>query len=121
MTATPGYLTIDSARRPIAGGHTSLAVLKNTGTAAVRIVTADGDTLKSIAPGATAEVEPQGWTVYAVADAPTDVEITRYTVADLRADAAEAFRLPVELIKGRSKAEIGDFVTRYYAHEQAAQ
>ena len=119
MTAT-GTQAVDTFRRPIASAFTALAVIK-AGTTAVRIVTADGDTLTTIAAGATAEVEPQGRTVYAVANSPTEVEISKYTVADLRADAAAEFRVPVELIHGRSKAEIGESAVRFYAHERAAQ
>ena len=124
MTASTGTLTIDSAPRPIAGGHTALAVLKNTGTAAVRIIAEPaGDSLNglSIAPAATVEIEPRGRTIYAVSNSPTDVEITRYSVAALRADAAAEFRIPVELIRGRTKAEIGESAVRFYAHEQAAE
>jgi len=119
MTVTPGHLTISSVRQPVASAFTSLAVITNTGTAAVRVITADGDVLANIAANGTAEIKPQGRTIYAVAEAPTAVEVARYSVADLRADASEEFHIPVELIRGRTKAEIADFVTRYYAHEAA--
>ena len=119
MTST-GTQAVDTFRRPIASAFTALAVVK-AGTTAVRIVTADADTVTTIAAGATAEFEPQGRTVYAVADSPTEVEISKFTVADLRADAAATFRIPVELIHGRSKAEIAKSAVRFYAHERPAQ
>ena len=119
MTST-GIQAVDTFRRPIASAFTAVAVIK-AGTTAVRIATADGDTLTTIAAGATAEVEPQGRTIYAVADSPTEVEISKYTVADLRADAAAALRVPVELIHGRTKAEIGESAALFYAHERPAE
>jgi len=121
MTVTPGTVTLEPAgvRRPIASAYTALAIIENTGTVLARLVTEPGDALDglTIAPGATLEVEPLGRTVYAVADTATTLAVTRYTVEALRADAAAEFRVPVEFIRGRTKAEIGEYIVAFLGHE----
>jgi hypothetical protein len=75
-----------------------------------------------IPAGQSAEVEPRGLTIWVTAAEPTSISVTNYTLDDLRANAADEFNIPVELLAGKhSKAEIADFVVRYYAHEQATQ
>src|SRR3712207_5568590 len=120
MTASTGIVVLaDGVRRPIASAHTAVAVLKNIGSAPARIVTEPfhPDNGRVVAPGATLEVEPRGWTIYAVADSVTTLEVASSTVAALRKDAADEFNVPVELIRGRTKAEIGDSIVRFLGHE----
>jgi hypothetical protein len=122
MTPTPFTLTLRPAARFVAGPSTALAVLRNTGAAPARIVTepADPDHGRTIAPAATIELEPTGRFIWLACDTSTTVEATTYTVDNLRANAAAEFRIPKELIRGKTKAEIADSVAAFYSHELPA-
>ncbi len=65
-----------------------------------RVVAEPGDLIRgqTVAPGAMIELSPQGRTVRLVCDSSTTVEATRHPLADLRAEAADAANLPVELL-----------------------
>jgi hypothetical protein len=121
MTPTPFTATVGAVPKFVAGPGTALAVLRNTGSAPARIVTesADPDHGRTIAPGATIELEPTGRFIWLACDTTTTVEVTCYTLDELRENAAAEFRIPVELLRGKSKAAIADFVVAYYAHEVA--
>ncbi len=121
MTPTPFTLTIGAVPRFVAGPGTALAVLRVTGSAPARVVTEPGDTDhgRTIAPGATIELEPTGRFLRLASDTTTTVEATCFTVEDLRANASTEFRVPVEFIRGRTKAEITDSVVAFYSHEVA--
>jgi hypothetical protein len=105
-------------RRPIASAYTAVVIIENTGSAPTRVVTelSYAGNGRTIAPGETVELETQGFTIYLVADAPTTVAVTKYSVMDLRADAADEFNVPVEPVRGRTKAEIGDAIVRFLSH-----
>ncbi len=122
MTPSPAILTIGSVPRFAAGPSTALAVLQVTGAAPARIVTESGDidNGRTIAPGATIELEPTGRFIRLACDTSTTVEAACYTLDDLRENASEEFRIHFELVSGKSKSAIADFVVRYYALEQAA-
>ena len=119
MTPTPATLTIGAVPRFAAGPSTALAILQNTGAAPARIVTEPGDADhgRTITPGAKIEMEPTGRFLRVASDAPTTVEVTNFTVEDLRENASAEFKVPVQLIRGKTKAAIGEFVLAYYAHE----
>jgi hypothetical protein len=125
MSPTPATVPVGLIRRPVAGPHTAVAIIENTGSVPVRLSTApwtasvDGQVVPA---GQSAEVEPRGLTIWVTAAEPTSVSVTNYSINDLRANAADEFRIPLELLRGKhSKDEIADFVVRYYAHEQADQ
>jgi hypothetical protein len=121
MTPTPFTLTLRSVPRFVAGPSTALAVLRNTGGAPARVVTEPGDADhgRTIAPAATIELEPTGRFIWLACDTTTAAEVTCYTVDDLRENASAEFRVPVEFIRGRTKAEITDSVVAFYSHEVA--
>ena len=121
MTVTPALLTIGAVPRFVAGPFTALAIITNTGSAPARIVTEPGaaDHGRTVAPAATIELEPTGRFIRLACDTATTVEVACYTVADLRADAAAEFRVPVEFIRGRTKAEIGESIVAFLGHEIA--
>ena len=121
MTPTPATLTIGAVPRFAAGPSTALAILQNTGSAPARVVTESGDADhgRTIAPGVTIELEPTGRFIRLACDTTTTIEATCYTVEDLRANASTEFRIPVEMIRGKTKAAIGEVVQAYYAHEVA--
>ena len=125
MNPTPATIGVGPVRRNVAGPHTAVAVIENNGSVPVRLSTApwtdplDGQVIPA---GQSAEIEPRGMTVWVTAAEPTSISVTSYTVNALRAEAADEFRIPLELFRGKnSKAEIADLVARYYAHEQADQ
>jgi hypothetical protein len=99
-----------------AGSYAALAILRTTGSAPARIVTEPGDANhgRTIAPGATLQLEPKGRTVRVVCDTTTTVEVTCFALNDLKADAADRCNLPVELLgDDRSMADIADTVVRF--------
>ncbi len=115
MSVPTGHLTITTARQPVASAFTAYAELKNTGNATARVVTEPGnaDHGRTIAPGATLKIKPQGRTIFLVADAETTVEITKWSTQDLREAAAKDFGVPLELLRGeRTPADILGFIAR---------
>jgi hypothetical protein len=114
MTAI-ATLALTTAPRLIASAFLPLVVVQNTGSIPVRVVTEGADNGRTIAPGATVELESHNRfaNLSLVADAPTSVEAAFYDVASLRADAAAYSGVPVEFITGRSKAEIAQSVVHF--------
>ncbi|MGR7025549.1 hypothetical protein [Geodermatophilus sp. URMC 62] len=102
----------------------ALVIVTNTGANPARVVTTAGDPDhgRIIAPGATVELTYAGRsTVLRLAsDAGTTVDVGLYNIADVRADAAEFYRVPVELIRGRTKAEIAASAASFLRHEGGA-
>jgi len=115
---TPATIHVDAIPRPFASAYTALTIVE-AGAVPVRVVTEPGhaDNGRTIAPGETVELEPRGFTFYLVANSPTTVAVTKFTVDDLRADAAEFYRVPVDLITGRDKAAIAESAARFLRHE----
>jgi hypothetical protein len=116
MAATPGTVRVDTVRRPFTGPYTHLLAIENTGTVPVTVSTSPGHPLDGItvAAGETRQVQPQGWTVHLAADEVTEVAVTKFTLDNLKADAADRWNIPIEFFRGdRSMADIADTVIRY--------
>ncbi len=117
-------LSLSATPRIVASSALALVVVTNTGANPATVVTAAGDPDhgRVIAPGATVELDHYGRSTVLrlVSDAGTTVDVGLYNVADLRADAAEHFRVPVEFLRGRTKTEIADSVVAFLRHEGGA-